>query len=237
MYNGIHLALFFDMELTALDLKILYQINYRDLSISKSQILQDIFVLNELKYKNNGYFVDFGATDGIEHSNSYLLEKEYNWNGILCEPSKGWHKSLKQNRPNVIIDHRCVWSESGKKINFKQCEINTLSTIEGFECLDQYSENRKSSKTYSVETVTLTDLLKHHKAPKEIDYLSIDTEGSEYEILKNHNFEKYSFKVITCEHNFAPQRKNINDLLTAKGYKRKFKRGDQSDFEDWYVKV
>ena len=47
------------MELTALDLKILYQINYRNLSISKSQILQDIFVLNELKYKNNGYFVDF----------------------------------------------------------------------------------------------------------------------------------------------------------------------------------
>ena len=166
-----------------------------------------------------------------------MLEKEYNWNGILCEPSKGWHKPLKQNRPNVIIDHRCVWSESGKKINFKQCEINTLSTIEGFECLDQYSENRKSSKTYSVETVTLTDLLKHHKAPKEIDYLSIDTEGSEYEILKNHNFEKYSFKVITCEHNFAPQRNNINDLLIAKGYKRKFIRGAQSGFEDWYVKV
>ena len=63
------------MELTALDLKILYQINYRDLSISKSQISQDIFVLNELKYKNNGYFVDFAATDGIEYSNSYLLEK------------------------------------------------------------------------------------------------------------------------------------------------------------------
>lgn len=224
------------MKLSALALKILYQINYRNLSISKSQILQDIFVLNELKYKNNGYFVDFGATDGIEHSNSYLLEKEYNWNGILCEPSKGWHKSLKLNRPNAIIDHRCVWTESGKKIKFKECDINTLSTIEGFECLDQYSENRKSSKTYSVETVTLTDLLDYHNSPKEIDYLSIDTEGSEYEILKNHNFDKYSFKVITCEHNFAPQRKQIHDLLLAKGYWQKTIRGDQSDFEDWYVK-
>ena len=61
------------MKLSALGLKILYQINYRNLSISKSQILQDIFVLNELKYKNNGYFVDFGATDGIEHSNSYFI--------------------------------------------------------------------------------------------------------------------------------------------------------------------
>ena len=48
--------------------------------------------------------------------------------------------------------------------------------------------------------------------------------------------EKYSFKVITCEHNFAPQRKQIHDLLLAKGYWQKTIRGDQSDFEDWYVK-
>ena len=140
---------------------------------------------------------------------------------------------MKLNRPNAIIDNRCVWTESGKKIKFKQCEINTFFTIKGFECSDQHSEKRKSSKTYTVETVTLTDLLNHHNAPKEIDYLSIDTEGSEYEILKSHNFEKYSFKVITCEHNFTPQRKNINDLLITKSYKRKCIRGDQSDFEDW----
>ena len=121
------------MKLSRIGLKILYQINERKVSISKSQILQDIFALNELDYKRNGYFVDFGATDGKEFSNTYLLEKEYNWTGILCEPSKGWHKSLEINRPNVIKDYRCVWSKSGEKIRFKECDTNTLSTIEGFE--------------------------------------------------------------------------------------------------------
>ena len=64
-----------------------------------------------------------------------------------------------------------------------------------------------------METVSLTDLLDDHSAPLEIDYLSIDCEGSELEILKNHNFDKYSFKVITCEHNFTEKRKKIYDLL------------------------
>lgn len=224
------------MTISALNLKILYQINYKNLSISKSQIMQDFFVLNELGYKRNGYFVDFGATDGKEFSNTYLLEKEYDWTGILCEPSKGWHKSLEINRPNIIKDYRCVWSKSGEKVRFKECEANTLSTIEEFEKSDQHYESRKKGINYFVETVSLTDLLDDHSAPLEIDYLSIDCEGSEFEILKNHNFEKYSFKVITCEHNFTENRNKIYDLLLAKGYKRKLIRGDNSDFEDWYVK-
>ena len=224
------------LTLTNLDLKILLLINYKNLSISKSQIMQDFFVLNELGYKRNGYFVDFGATDGKEFNNTYLLEKEYDWTGILCEPSKGWHKSLKINRPNIIKDYRCVWSKSGEKVRFKECEANTLSTIEGFEKSDQHYESRKKGINYFVETVSLTDLLDEHSAPLEIDYLSIDCEGSEFEILKNHNFEKYSFKVITCEHNFTENRNKIYDLLLTKGYERKLMRGNKSDFEDWYVK-
>ena len=53
-----------------------------------SQLRQDLFVLNELDFKENGYFVEFGATDGIKLSNSYLLEKSFNWNGILAEPAR-----------------------------------------------------------------------------------------------------------------------------------------------------
>ena len=72
-----------------------------------------------------------------------------------------------------------------------------------------------------------------YSAPKIIDYLSIDTEGSEYEILKKFNFDKYIFSVITCEHNFTENRKKIFNLLTSKGYKRIFK--DISRFDDWYI--
>jgi hypothetical protein len=78
---------------------------------SYSQILQDIWVLGKLGGKNNGYFVDFGASDGITFSNSYLLEKAFGWNGILCEPLTRHHKSLFELR-NCNINTNCVYPET-----------------------------------------------------------------------------------------------------------------------------
>jgi hypothetical protein len=78
-------------------------------------------------------------------------------------------------------------------------------------------------------------LLDKYKAPRCIDYLSIDTEGSEYEILSNFDFERYQFRAITCEHNFQPAREKIYSLLTGKGYTRKFDK--LSKFDDWYLRA
>ncbi|MBJ57195.1 MAG: methyltransferase [Rickettsiales bacterium] len=220
-----------------LDLKILYLLNDKYLQNSKSQLRQDLFVLHELNFKKQGFFVEFGATNGVEFSNSYLLEKEYQWNGILCEPSRGWHKELTINRPKAIIDKRCIWKKSGEKINFRECHANTLSTIDEFKNCDTHSKERHNGINYQVSSVTLTDLLQEHNAPHDIDYLSIDTEGSEYEILASHDFNKYSFKVITCEHNFTSKRNEIFRLLLSKGYERKYLRNDKTDFDDWYVKT
>jgi hypothetical protein len=64
--------------------------------------------------------------------------------------------------------------------------------------------------------------------------LSVDTEGSEYEILKTFDFNKFSFGIITVEHNYTLQRELIFELLTNNGYKRKYE--NVSEFEDWYVK-
>ena len=61
---------------------------------SKSQLRQDLFVLSQLNFKTNGFFVEFGATNGVDLSNTYLMEKEFGWSGILAEPARGWHKDL-----------------------------------------------------------------------------------------------------------------------------------------------
>ena len=103
--------------------------------------------------------------------------------------------------------------------------------------IDNLSKNNslfyKKGKKYKVKTITLLDLLDVHNAPKFIDYLSIDTEGSEYDILNAFDFQKYKFNVITCEHNFTPMREKIYDLLMKNGYKRKFTNISRVD--DWYV--
>jgi hypothetical protein len=86
-----------------------------------------------------------------------------------------------------------------------------------------------------VPTVTLNDMLEEHGAPAVIDYASIDTEGSEFDILSALDFDRWSFRVMTIEHNFAPQREDIHKLLTEKGYRRVLEA--ISRFDDWYVKA
>ncbi|HEU5364987.1 MAG TPA: FkbM family methyltransferase [Hanamia sp.] len=199
---------------------------------SKAQLFQDIFVLYVLKNKRNGFFVEFGATDGKNLSNTWMLEKFYSWKGILAEPAKIWHPALINNR-DCTIDKRCVWKTSGEKLSFVQAEVPELSTLLGFSESDYHAKERQKNDSYLVETISLKDLLKYHNAPKEIDYLSIDTEGSEYIILENFDFSKYTFRVITVEHNYAPQRSQIKTLLEENGYYSVFQ--SVSFFDDWYV--
>jgi FkbM family methyltransferase len=200
---------------------------------SSSQIGQDFFVLCELDFMQNGFFVEFGAADGLRFSNTYLLEKKYGWRGILAEPAKCWHGDLSIRR-NSHIETRCVWGSSGEKLVFNQTSTAEFSTIDTFSSEDWAKEIRKNGIQYEVETISLVDLLKKYNAPRLVDYLSIDTEGSEFEILKHFNFDDYQFRVITCEHNNTPARAKINDLLSSYGYVRKFE--DLSQFDDWYVK-
>ncbi len=205
------------------------------LRMSKSQLRQDVFVLSETIFKKHGYFVEVGAADGIKLSNTYLLETEFLWNGILAEPAAVWRKKLNENRPNASIETLCVWKDSNSKVIFNDTKIPELSTINLFSAKDSHKYSRLNGKHYEVQTISLNDLLIKHKAPKYIDYLSIDVEGSEYEILNAFDFNLYSIGVITVEHNFSAQREKIFTLLTSKGYKRKYE--NLSYWDDWYVKI
>ena len=201
---------------------------------SKSQLKQDLFVLSETKLKKNGFFVEIGAANGVELSNTYLLETEFNWKGVLVEPAKAWHKSLKKNR-KVVIEEKCIWNSSNASVLFNETLNPVYSTISRYNFSDFHHNERKNGTSYYVKTITLLDLLKNHKAPKVIDYLSIDTEGSEYEILRTFDFSKYQIKIITCEHNYNKNRKKINKLLKSKGFSVKY--SGLSRWDDWYVKL
>jgi FkbM family methyltransferase len=207
---------------------------------SKSQLNQDLFVLSELGFKRNGFYVEFGACDGLMFSNSFALENEYGWSGILAEPARSFKESLIKNRPKSKLDFRCVWLESNKTITFNEPTEGELSTINEFSDHDYaynsvLSGKRDNGAKYEVETISLIDLLNKHDAPKEIDYLSIDTEGSEFDILNNFDFDAYDIKIITCEHNWTPYRSKIFNLLQSKGFQRKYEQ--YSRWDDWYVKV
>lgn len=188
---------------------------------SYSQIKQDLMVLEKYKNKRNGFFVDIGASDGISLSNTYLLEKEFDWKGICVEPIPSKYELLLKNRPNSKCSSKATYHTSGLNVKFNianGCDL--FSGIDETLTCEKHKEWIDKDKTViDIETVTLTNLLDLNNAPLFIEYLSLDTEGSEYEILKVFDFSKYTFGYIDVEHNFEePTRSNIRKLLEENGY-------------------
>jgi len=194
-----------------------------------SQNKQDLIALDILG-KSPNYFVEFGADDGITNSNTYILEKQYGWSGIVAEPSIYCHDKLFANR-SCNIETSCVYTKSNLEIDFTEVG-NGLSTISEYADKDNWAQIRSGGTAYKVKTISLKDMLDKFNAPKEIGYLSIDTEGSEYDILSNYDFSRM-FRFITIEHNYTKQREKIYDLLISKGYNRIHE--DVSEWDDWYI--
>ena len=69
--------------------------------------------------------------------NTFLLEREFGWKGVLAEPSEQWHSDLKKNRPNATIVTECIYSESGLTLDFFVSAAGELSTLEDFRQSDQ----------------------------------------------------------------------------------------------------
>ena len=200
---------------------------------AQGQLFQDLWVLFELGDLQPGYFVDFGATNGVTMSNSHLLEKHHGWQGILAEPNPEYHERLGRER-GARISHKCVYSRSGLTMDFLCTQQGTFSRLADIAPGDRHeTEKRMNPRTIAVETITLEDLLQEHGAPETIDYLSVDTEGSELEILQAFDFSRRFVRCLTVEHNYTPMREALHELLTAQGYVRRFP--EFSRFDDWYV--
>ena len=198
---------------------------------SRAQLFQDLLVLFLLRQKRGGYFVEFGATDGIDLSNTYLLETSYECQGIVAEPARCWHRAVARNR-SCSVEQRCVWSASNEMLEFNETVEAEYSTINLLSHTDFHANRRQGGKKYTVKTISLHDLLKLHNAPRQIDYLSIDTEGSELSILKSFFPTEHSIRIITVEHNHTEQRSQIHTVLTSHGYRRMFE--ELSKWDDWY---
>lgn len=197
---------------------------------SNSQLGQDALALT--LFGENGYFVEFGAADGFHLSNTYMLENNYNWTGIIAEPNIVYQESLKKR--SCHIDSRVVYKESNKKINFfSVTDFPELSTLEEYADSDHWSTHRSKNSSLEVETVSLDDLLDHYSAPETIEYISVDTEGSEFDILSSFSFNR-KIKLFTIEHNYTKNREKIHDLMTSHGYVRILEQFSQWD--DWYYK-
>lgn len=197
---------------------------------SVSQLGQDLWVLEKTNNKREGYFVEFGATDGVLLSNTWLLEKEFDWQGICVEPNPKFFAKLKTNR-QCTLSNQCISGETGKQVEFIYADA--FGGSQEYANEDMHAEKRAAyrdaGQVATLTTISLDDLLRQVDAPRKIDYLSIDTEGSEFEILQAFPFDKWEIRLLSVEHNFTPHRAEIRALLERHGY-----RCTEQEWDDWY---
>ena len=186
-----------------------------------SQYGQDQVALELLGKPKTGVFVDIGANDGLTFSNSLLFE-EKGWQGICIEPHPTIFSELQNNRKCHCVN-ACITDKDGW-VDFLAIEgpSHMLSGIYSFmdahhrERIEkEIAEKGGNKKLIKVEALTPATLLKRFSI-REIDFLSVDTEGCELPILQTFNFNENSVNVISVEN--GSRSASIFKFLSSRGY-------------------
>jgi FkbM family methyltransferase len=163
---------------------------------------QDRWVIERvLPGKRGGWFIDSGAgPDGVRGSNSYVLETEFGWRGILVEPHPECFKRVKANRSAIVEE--CCLTDSPGEVEFVLNEFPELSSIPQHLSEPNFvaaGYAHKQLPKVRVPSVTLWELLRRHHAPAVIEYMSLDIEGAEWNALKDFPFNEFRILCMTIE--------------------------------------
>ena len=175
---------------------------------------EDRFVIDFHNKKKGGYLLDIAAACPVSGSLSYKLLNDYEWFGILVEPSK----VHRENIESCYGDIDGVDFYSGAI--HRSLEYVTLSEYNGLgvgcsNIFDSHPHNGASGdRKYVVPSISINRLLEKFNAPNDIDFINLDIEGAELEVLKDLNFEKYNVKLFCIENGI-----NYFNLLKEKGFK------------------
>lgn len=192
--------------------------------IYHAQYGQDAYVYEHFfKDVRNGIFVDVGAHDGISLSNTYFFEKSLGWHGICIEPLQSVFEKLIQNRSCTCIQG-CIAAHTGtgeflEITGYSEMLSGLLEKYEQrhFERVRKELARSGAARIIEVPCFTFNDIMTEHGITH-IDYLSIDTEGGEYEIVASIDLDKITIDIIDVEVNF-PDQTEIKKYLMRHGYR------------------
>jgi FkbM family methyltransferase len=191
---------------------------------SYAQWGEDKLVWDYFHRKPHGFFIEVGANDPINLSQTYLLEQN-GWEGILVEPQADCCHRLRQVRPRSrIIQGACGAPARKGKVSFRIATSHDRSLL----ATQTPDEDVTFTGTVEVDLITLDELLAEC-GNLEPDFVSIDVEGSELEVLKGFNLAKHHPGLLVVEDHVEHLR--LHSYLRAQGYKLVKRTGSNN----WYV--
>ena len=162
----------------------------------------DIFDLNTKNYR--GFFLEIGAGDGFCNSNTFILEKNYGWDGVLIEASAILFNKLREHRSGSKMANYIIYDEN---VKIKFLENGELSKV-------AFKNDGDTNYTELSNTKKLVDVLNEFHVPKTIDFFSLDVEGSEEKVLTQEVLNEYTFLALCVE---RPSKK-LFELLVKNEY-------------------
>ena len=218
------------MKMNTMIAKLFYDLRHRNLPrlgtdnpLSRASDGQDIYVAKTLPNNEaSRIFVEIGGNDGVTLSNTHYLESEKGWQGISVEPLSCAYDKLAKNR-NCVTVNACITEYDGETSFYAISGVpEMLSGI-----FDKYDERHKrrvrrnlkrhkaTAEEITVPCYRLDTILKEHKITH-VDYLSIDTEGGELDILKSIDLNAVPIEMISVENNYFTY--DIEEYMANRGY-------------------
>ena len=196
---------------------------------------QDLWVLERLNGKRNGVFIEAGAHDGIFASNTVRLERDFGWTGVLIEPNPRLAAECRRARKSLVIE-AALSANGGSEAAF--IDVDNVGCLEEYLDSDMHGEYRRqmSQDKFVVRLLDLNEIVRVtlDAGAKELDYLSLDVEGAEFDVLRTFNFSGCAPKLMTVEHNFVEDRRAaIAYLLRSNGYAL----NRSVEYDDWFERI
>ncbi len=188
---------------------------------------QDNLVWQFFGCRREGFFIEVGANDPIDGSLTWLLEQN-GWRGILVEPQSRLFPALQKSRPaSVVVQAACTAPEKRgwTDLHIPSDKLNPFATLA--PNVDDYSVQYE--RTEKTEAITLDDVIERGGKPSRVDFVSIDTEGTELDVLRGFSLERHQPGLILLEDKGNSLDKHRH--LTQHGYKL-VKR---TQLNNWYV--
>jgi FkbM family methyltransferase len=195
--------------------------------LSKSECGQDFFALIANDFASDKTFVEIGAYDGITYSNTYLLEKKFDWDGILIECIPRNFEIIKDSRKSKAI-LAAATPQNVESVDVVELAASNLSGLS-----QEVSRNKWKTISHKVRGYSLDSILKMADQNGKIGFLSIDIEGAEFSIFENVNLRNYEINAICVEHNFRPEAARLRELIASQGYREVFEEFSGNDF--WFI--
>lgn len=195
--------------------------NYRDwFKVYYSQNMEDLIISSFLPNKQDGFYIDIGAHDP-DHFSVTKLFYQAGWKGINVEPQPDLYKKLARERPRDINLNLAISNKSGLLKLRQYPDGSGLSTLSEAMKKSYLTDGKlkavtKKYKDIAVKVITLKDLYKEYVKEVEVDFLKVDVEGHEMQVLQGNDWNKYRPKIICIESNHIKE--DWPKLLKESGY-------------------